>query len=295
MPRALCPLHNPQVAGLPTNLRFLQDLAAHPAFLDMDLDTGAPLVLCVCVIPLRQYVNVCQCVSMYVNVCQCVSMYVNVCQCVSMRVNVCQCVSMHQCVNQYVSILLYVSMCMSAPGSHRLLLPAVCVVHCMRTGFIERHRGTLLKVTPPPLHIVGIAAALWVKLLAVRRGSKQGGSSNKGRQYSSGIAAADICVLLCLYCVHDPPAVCVTHHPPTTILQDAAAAAAGPVALRGSAMGAWAASDAKRLWHDLVRPLTLRDAESDADMRVQLMQRSGTDYEVCVVCGCMFMTHYYLQ
>lgn len=49
MPRAPCPLHNPQVAGLPTNLRFLQDLAAHPAFLDMDLDTGAPLVLCVCV------------------------------------------------------------------------------------------------------------------------------------------------------------------------------------------------------------------------------------------------------
>jgi len=29
-----------QVAGLPTNLTFLQDLAAHPAFVDLDLDTG---------------------------------------------------------------------------------------------------------------------------------------------------------------------------------------------------------------------------------------------------------------
>lgn len=29
-----------QVAGLPTNLAFLQDLSAHPAFIDLDLDTG---------------------------------------------------------------------------------------------------------------------------------------------------------------------------------------------------------------------------------------------------------------
>lgn len=31
---------HPQVAGLPTNLAFLQDLSAHPAFIDLDLDTG---------------------------------------------------------------------------------------------------------------------------------------------------------------------------------------------------------------------------------------------------------------
>eukprot|EP00878_Enallax_costatus_P011806 GHUV01012324.1.p1 GENE.GHUV01012324.1~~GHUV01012324.1.p1 ORF type:complete len:586 (+),score=181.25 GHUV01012324.1:1012-2769(+) len=118
-----------QVAGFPTNLSFLQDLSAHPAFEALDLDTG----------------------------------------------------------------------------------------------FIERHRKTLLEPQSVQPHVAALAAALWSKLTAAH-------TSSSTRQ--------------------------------------------------GGAFAAWQPGDSKRLWYKLTKPLSVKYADADQALDLQITYVSNTDYQV---------------
>lgn len=125
-----------QVAGLPTNLAFLQDLSAHPAFEELDLDTG----------------------------------------------------------------------------------------------FIERHRQTLLAAETAPPFVAALAAALWSKLTA--------SSATEGRAEN-----------------HSKP---------------------------GGAFAAWQLGDSKRLWYKLTKPLSVKFAEADQALDLQLTYLDQAGFEVKV-------------
>jgi hypothetical protein len=167
--------------------------------------------------------------------------------------------------------------------------PAFAVDLDLDTGFIERHRASLLpldeSVAP---EVAALAGALWGKLSV----SVLLLCCSKGRfcQVTWAVRVVLTGVEKCEF-VNGTNCglqhICVGTHANepgpvafTAFLVMQAAAASGDRSQRGGAMAAWDAGDSKRLWHKLVRRLPVRLAESEQQMELQVTHVSASGFEV---------------
>lgn len=160
--------------------------------------------------------------------------------------------------------------------------PAFAVDLDLDTGFIERHRSSLLpldeSVAP---EVAALAGALWGKLavstmlvleeILLQCWAPFGYSGN-------GYVSLTVVHILSsvMSPVPSPAAVCRC----CRCIQAAAAAGNEGSGSRGGAMAAWDAGDSKRLWHKLERKLPVRLAESEQQMELAVTYDSGSSFEV---------------
>jgi hypothetical protein len=105
---------------------------------------------------------------------------------------------------------------------------------------------------------------------------------------TSGVVGwADVCYLAVVtLVVYDScctrrattPAHCCCYHREHVVLVPLQVSRSRPAL--GGALGPWALGDSKRLWHQLVTPVTMNYATGSTDVALQLKHISGSEFEV---------------